>query len=245
MKAQLDLQVARFIYATNSAFTIVEHPEFIKLLQMVRPGYNPPNRHDVGGKLLDHVHSSLLEECRDTLKDQTVAMALDGWSNIHNEPVVCATVTTPDGHTYLTETVDTSGNQHTSDYLEEIAISAVQSAEERCSCRVGSFVTDNAANMTKMRRNQEEDSAREIISYGCSAHYMNLLAKDVEISGVKEHDVRNTLADCLQSHLDNWSTLLKVCEEHRDGIVTSISDKIKNFGIRQAGLSEENEPPLL
>ena len=32
--------------------------------------------------------------------------------------------------------------------------------------------------MTKMRRNLEEDSDREIISYGCSTRYMNLLAKE-------------------------------------------------------------------
>lgn len=43
-KESLDEQVARFIFATNSSFTTVEHPEFIKLMTMLRNGYQPPSR---------------------------------------------------------------------------------------------------------------------------------------------------------------------------------------------------------
>ena len=102
----------------------------------------------------------------------------------------CVSVTTPEGESYLTETVDTSGHAHTAEYLEEVAMSAVTSTEHRFGCKVGTFVTDNASNMVKMRRQLEADSITpdsNIISYGCSAHYFNLLAKDVEIPGVKEH----------------------------------------------------------
>ncbi|KAI6659886.1 hypothetical protein LOD99_14226 [Oopsacas minuta] len=35
----LDLQIARYIYATNMPFIAVEHPKFIKLIKMVWPGY--------------------------------------------------------------------------------------------------------------------------------------------------------------------------------------------------------------
>ena len=47
--------------------------------------------------------------------------------------------------------------------------------------------------MVKMRRQLEVDSITtdsNIISYGCSAHYLNLLSKDVEIPGVKEHIIQ-------------------------------------------------------
>lgn len=116
----------------------------------------------------------------------------------------------------------------------------------------------------KMRRQLAEDSDADIISYGCSAHYLNLLAKDVEISGVKEHIVQivkyfrnhhlpaawykaaggkklvvpqevrwNTLADCLQSYLDNWSTIIKVCDDHRDNIDSKISKKVQDISIKR------------
>ena len=43
---------------------------------------------------------------------------LDGWSNIHNEPIICITVTTSSGHIYLVDTVDTSGQPHTARALK-------------------------------------------------------------------------------------------------------------------------------
>ena len=46
-KNTFDEQVAKFIYVTNSSFRITEHPEFIKMIQLLRPGYNPPSRFDV------------------------------------------------------------------------------------------------------------------------------------------------------------------------------------------------------
>ena len=56
---------------------------------MLCPGYRLLNRHDVGNKLLDSLQGSLLDTCRKTLEDKAVSLSLDGWSNVHNEPVVC------------------------------------------------------------------------------------------------------------------------------------------------------------
>ena len=61
-KEELDLQVARYVYATNSPFSVVEHAEFKKLVNLMRPGYRPPDRFDVGGKLLNKVHDNLMTE---------------------------------------------------------------------------------------------------------------------------------------------------------------------------------------
>ena len=91
-KAAIDLQKARFVFATNSPFTIAELPEFFKLMAMLRPGYHPPNRHNVGNELLDELYNSMQSECKEQLEGENVSMMLDGWSNIHNEPVVCVMI---------------------------------------------------------------------------------------------------------------------------------------------------------
>ena len=262
-KAAIDEQIARLVYATNSPFTFVEHPEFLKLKKMMRPGYTLPTRYAVSDALLNKAHGSLENDCRAELEGQTVSMALDGWSSIHNEPVVCVSVTTTDGKNYLTETVDTSGEKHTAQYLQELAFSAVRSAENRYGIHVASFVTDNASNMVKMRRELAAESG-DIIAYGCSAHYLNLLTKDVEIGGVKENIVQimkyfrnvhlpsswyrnaggtmlalsqevrwNTLADSLKSYLKNWAILVNVCEDHRDDI-DSMTAKTECGGLPRA-----------
>lgn len=51
-KAELDEQVAKMVYVTNSAFRLVDHPEFLNMVEMLRPGYRPPTRHDVADKYL-------------------------------------------------------------------------------------------------------------------------------------------------------------------------------------------------
>lgn len=47
-------------------------------------------------------------------------------------------------------------------------------------------------------------------------------------------DVRwNSLADCLQSYLDNWSVLIKVCEEHKDDIDREIAKKVEDVNLKR------------
>ena len=104
---------------------------------MLRPGYHPPNRHKVSNGLLDELYDSMQSECTEQLVGKNVSMMLDGWSNIHNEPVVCVSATTSNGDSYLTETVDTSGHAHTAEYLQEVATSAVKTTEQRYGCKVG------------------------------------------------------------------------------------------------------------
>ena len=55
---------------------------------------------------------------------------------------------------------------------------------------IGSVVTDNAANMTKMRRHLEENISRDVLTYGCSAQLLNLLAQEVQIPVIKEQVVQ-------------------------------------------------------
>ncbi len=193
-KEALDHQCARFIFATNSAFRHVEHAEFIRLLATARPGYKPPTRHEVGGKLLDDVYESITSDVKKQLIGISVCMSIDGWSNIHNDPIICASITDARdgrGSVYLADTVDTQSNRHTSEYLLQLATEAISKCHTNFGCKVRSFVTDNAANMSKMRSELAKmDNSPDVITYGCSAHILNLLAHDIEIPGIKEHVVQ-------------------------------------------------------
>ncbi|GBP19290.1 hypothetical protein EVAR_79890_1 [Eumeta japonica] len=258
-KHKIDIQVAKYIYATNTPFRHSEHPEFIKMMQLSRPGYLPPNRKNIDGKLLDEVYDTVKSNMENNLKGKVVCMALDGWSNIRNEPIVCVSVTTTenDGSVYLVDTIDTSSNSHTSNYLLILAIESIKKCRS-FGCNVRSFVTDNTANMAKMRRQLtelEDDQIGDVITYGCSAHLINLFAKDIEEAEIKSdvkkiikyfkyhhfpqakykeaggkalvlpQDVRwNTLADCLESYVNNWHCLVKVCSEHRSVLDLTIKD---------------------
>lgn len=185
-KMSLDKQVARFIFATNASFRSVDHPEFIKLVQDLRPGYIPPTRKDISGHLLDTIHNEEKSKCATILNGQTVCLGLDGWSNVHNEPIICATITTKTGDVYLIDTIDTSGHAHTAEYLAEVAMESIKNCQNNFKCIVRSVVTDNAANVTKMRLLLQNRTDLNVITYGCSAHVLNLLANDFQYSSMKE-----------------------------------------------------------
>ena len=106
------------------------------MIGMLRPGYTPPSRKDVADKYLTKVYDAEVVKCAHTLKGKTVCLGLDGWSNVHNEPIICATATTDSGQVYLVDTDDTSGESHTVDYLEKAASASMKKAQENFGCQV-------------------------------------------------------------------------------------------------------------
>lgn len=189
-REKLDIQVARFIYGTNSPFKHVEHIEFVNMIKLLRPGYKPPNRKQVANELLDEVYDSVTVDSMNNLNGKTVCMALDGWSNTHNDPILCFSVTDIlDEYVHLIDTIDSADNSHTAQYLLQLATSGIKTCQQKYGCVVRSFVTDNAANMSKMREElaKTEECGLDIITYGCSAHILNLFAHDIDIPEIKEH----------------------------------------------------------
>ena len=155
------------------------------MIDFLRPGYNPSNRNNIGGKLLDTVHKNSLATCLGLLHDQPVTMSIDWWG-VHNEPVVCAIVPTMNSDIYLADTIDTSGHSHTSDNLVEVAVNSINKCEKQFGCKVRSVGTDNAPIVSKMRQKLDTRDDLDVFTYGCSAHMFNLLAQDLAIPNIKE-----------------------------------------------------------
>jgi hypothetical protein len=113
-------------------------------------------------------------------------MSQDGWSNIHNESIICLSITDAvEENIHLINTIDSQ------EYILDLSVNAIKRCQE-LGCSVRSFVTNNVSNMTKMRTElskNEELSFPDIITYGCSAHILNLLAQDAEIPEVKKDTV--------------------------------------------------------
>ena len=124
------------------------------------------------------------------MKGKTVTLDLDGWSNIHNEPVICASIVTEEAKSYLVYTIDTTGNKHDTQYLASIAKKVIIKTQAKFSVRVRSFVTDNAANMKAMRAElakSEDPMFSSLIAYGCSTHLANLLAHDLDNNSARNN----------------------------------------------------------
>lgn len=58
-KNEIDKQIARALYATNSSFICLEQSEVKKAIALLRPGYVPPSRNDVSGRLANALRGCL------------------------------------------------------------------------------------------------------------------------------------------------------------------------------------------
>ncbi|KAI6651859.1 Transposase [Oopsacas minuta] len=142
-------------------------------------------------------------QCKEQLDGKNVSMMLDGWSNIHNEPVVCVSVTTSDGDSYLTETVDTSG-MHT----------LLNIYKKWPRLLLYRLYRDTVVKNTHLP----------------AAWYKFAVGKKLV---PPQEVRWNTIADSLQCYLENWTMVLKVYEEHRDTINGTIAMKVQNINIKR------------
>ena len=63
-------------------------------------------------------------------------------------------------------------------YLETLVNNGIQRSKKNYKAEVVGVVSDNASNMVKLRRSTAEGTS--ITEYGCSAHSLELLAKDLK-----------------------------------------------------------------
>lgn len=62
MKSKLDEQIAKLFFSCNLAFNIADNLIFRESIDMLRPGYNPSNRKDISGPLLDQAYDKPLHK---------------------------------------------------------------------------------------------------------------------------------------------------------------------------------------
>ena len=170
---QLHLQIARFFYACNIPFNVAEHKEFKSMISLLRPGYSPPNRKDLSGHLLNTIHDQINEHILDQTRDKDVTLVQDGWSDIHNNPVIATSIHTG-SKTYFINAVDTGPNRKTASFCASLFLKAMSEAETKFKCRTVGIVTDNERKMEVMR-NKLYEVDNSLITYGCSSHLLNLL----------------------------------------------------------------------
>ena len=161
--------------ATRTSFRTVENKQFKAFVQKLRPGTETPSRKYVSEKLLDEIYEQEKGDVSTVVSGKDVTLQIDELPTIGNVPVVDVAFAVA-VQTDLANTIDTMGVPNSADNLLEIVKEQKSYIETEFQVRVSSLMTDNAANMAKIRR---EFSSLGIHVYGCSAHFADLLAKDI------------------------------------------------------------------
>lgn len=260
-KSLLDVEIAKLFFACNIPFATADHPQFRKVVQMLRPGYIPPTRKAIGGQLLDRVSEDLTSDMKDDIDGKSGTLVQDGWSNIHNEPVVASCLHV-NNKVYLLDCHDTGAMTKSADNCKNLASDSIKVAKDKFGCSVNSVVTDNAKNMENMRTALKTDDP-SLVVYGCSAHWMNLLLQDITPNQVMKHVIEiqkhfrnhhkpnawlSEIADsvkpqlpgdtrwksqltCLDTFLKNRSHYMRIVQDNEDDFDQQIARKIQDVGI--------------
>ena len=113
-------------------------------------------------------------------------MSQDGWSNMHGEAIIATGLHIP-GQSFFHDAVDVGDVTKDAEYCVNLAKASISSAEEKYGCRVIGFVSDNENKMIRVRSLLEDWRGKAFITYGCSAHYLNLVQSEATPPAIKAH----------------------------------------------------------
>ena len=135
-KQLIDLQIARVFYACNIPFSVVENVHMKKLMHMLRGGtYKPPSRHEMGGQLLNDINEESEANMASELEGHHVTLIQDGWSNIHNQPIIGSCLHNGKD-AYFIRSIDTGSEKKTAEYCSKIAEDEIDYCEKTYKCKV-------------------------------------------------------------------------------------------------------------
>lgn len=171
-----DELLSRAIFASRSPLSVVENSHWRTLFSFLRPAYKLPSRYMLSGQFLENEYKNVSALVAEAIAAaDSVVLAVDGWSNIRNEPIVNFVVTTPKA--FLYKVLPTGRSCHTAEFMAQ-EISCV--IDEIGPQKVFGVVTDNAANMKAAWRLLETKYARtNLFTYGCLAHSLQLIFTDM------------------------------------------------------------------
>lgn len=135
-KKLLDLQFARMVYSCNIPFSVAENKHMTKLIAMLRgSSYENPTRHQLSTVLLDAVYTECKTSLLSELNGQIVTLIQDGWSNIHNNPIIASCLHNGK-KSFFIRSVDSGSDKKTAEYCAGIAEKEIDYCEEIYKCHV-------------------------------------------------------------------------------------------------------------
>lgn len=166
--------LAKAIYVSGTPLGIVEHPLWREFFSKLRPSFNLPSRKQISTTLLDSQYEKTKEVVEKEIKNAKILhLQCDGWSNVRNESIINFVVTQP--KPYFVDFVASEANRHTGEYLGGQVEKVINKYGNK---KFFSCIGDNAANQQAGLRIGTQKFPH-IQTYGCVAHALNLLCKDI------------------------------------------------------------------
>jgi hypothetical protein len=175
-KMKFQKMIAYHYYCTGTSFQRVEDQNLVQAVKMLRPDEGLLlSRKKLAGELLDVCYDDIKQKCDAKLSSLSSAVCLvtDGWSNIHNEPVV--NYIAASRPSLFIEAVHTGEQGHTAEWIAQDVGRVIR---KHANTIFAGAVTDNTAANKKawlLLKGQFPDKFFQ----GCTSHTLHLLVKDI------------------------------------------------------------------
>lgn len=146
------------------------------MIHALNPQYEAPSARVLSGRLLDKHYATAKTKLDEELADVTeLTITSDGWTNLRGDQIVNFIIKAPGKKATFYKSIDTTGISQTG---VAIADAIGEEIEEIGVHKIVAVVTDNA-NVMKSAWKELESRYPTISFYGCAAHGVNLLIKDI------------------------------------------------------------------
>lgn len=241
----LQILLARSIYGSNAPFSIVENEYFKDFMTRARPSFCLPSRRTVAGSMLDREFKKITQITNEKIKSaEFLTLLSDGWTDINGTPIINLILCTPSPIFYKSMTL--GEESHTGENIYSVLKSVIKEVGPN---KIQAVVTDNAPNMKAAWELLKEDYPH-LITYGCIAHSLNLLAKDfLKLQSVKQiiaqakdiikffnnkHVPKQVFMRIQKDRITNGTTLKSPVDTRWGTYSTTLESIIKNKEILQA-----------
>lgn len=177
-KGEIDDAITKFFCRCGVSFRLADSQPFKNMIAQLNPKYaeDMPSAKTLSSKLLDKQYDESTKKMEESLEEcEGITITSDGWTNVRGDHIVNFIIKAPGRPPIFYKAIDTSGiRQGTDAVTEAICAVIVEVGPEK----VSAVVTDNAPVM-QAAWDGIEARFPHIAAYGCAAHTLNLLIKDI------------------------------------------------------------------
>lgn len=181
LQSKADKALADLIVGCNLPFRLVDQPKFIEYSLSLNQRFVVPSSRTLVRNLIasqnDYTKESMLSELNQAAS-RSITLAFDTWTDALGRSIMAFFATLYNNlskKNHLYALVDVSLIEHTGVKIAEIVQHAINDiGKEKINC----VVSDNASDVTLSRKIIVSQNPG-VISIGCMAHWINLMAKDI------------------------------------------------------------------
>lgn len=188
---EINAAVGNFFYRSGISFRIADSPAWKHMIKSLNPSYSlrVPSAKSLSGTLLDKQYEESRVKIAEILSEaESLTLTSDGWTNVRGEHIVNFIIKAPGRSPFFYKSIETSGIPQDREAIANAICDVIVEIGVKKICSV---ITDNAPVMQAAWK-IIENRYPTITAYGCAAHGMNLVIKD--IVSIPEHSktIRNT-----------------------------------------------------